>query len=320
MLRKLFLLIVLIGLTLALTDLNNNEDRKGQVIKTNLKPVDGSNQLKRDDDDDDDDDDDEDEHDGHRKTSYHHDYSYTTSRYKIKLRPVQTTAIYEEYINVEDDLIKRKSSGAKVRVFQFTIINDLSYAVKLYWVDYNGNLIYLKTFRNESSELINSFYDQEYFITSDSRDINKGFRLGRDNLFLKSFSTIRMSTLLKYSDYYNKNLKTETISLDFSYLDERMPSIKTNEKFFFTIKNDLEYDLKLYWINFSGNFQYHDTILIGSKLLVESNKDNGWYLTSDSIYFNKGFRCGYDNLFKISNSFVLASEFLSYNGYYANSL
>ncbi len=101
-------------------------------------------------------------------------------------------------------------------MFQFTFINDLSYPVKLYWVDYNGNLIYLKTLKNNYTELINSFYDQEYFITSDSRDINKGFRLGRDNLFKKSLSVIKTSTLLKYSGYYNTNLKTNIITLDYS--------------------------------------------------------------------------------------------------------
>ena len=113
--------------------------------------------------------------------------------------------VRENYFNIE--LSARKPSPHSSTPFVFTIVNDLGIDLKLYWVDYNGILQYMATISAGSMATQSSLLQHEWYLTSDSKDLNKGIVLG-SGLFLNTNVFIKASELKSANGYYPNTVTT----------------------------------------------------------------------------------------------------------------
>jgi len=83
----------------------------------------------------------------------------------------------------------RSATTTTVNWFVFTIVNRLTYSLRLYWINYQGVRVLYATIAPGSSYTQSSWLTHKWVLTSDDARYNKQFTIGADSSFLVPNST-----------------------------------------------------------------------------------------------------------------------------------
>ena len=158
----------------------------------------------------------------------------------------------------EEKNVRVRSTGSN-KQFSFQLVNDTNESWQLIWIDFNGRKIpYTNLSQNEKFSQ-GSFTNHLWVIKSKSGKI-ESFRLTHD-LFSTTNCIVNISDIFEIP----KNFAS-----------------KNGENFKYTIKNDLNEPLKLYWIDYDGNKRLERKLEINSTGGSQSFENHAWILKGSS--------------------------------------
>lgn len=76
-------------------------------------------------------------------------------------------------------------SKASNEVFYFSIFNDQSFDVELYWIDFEGIIKPHQTIKSGRTIMQHSYFNHVWVVFNIAHDVCLGFELGVDNKFQK---------------------------------------------------------------------------------------------------------------------------------------